>query len=88
MCFIVKATKQILREQNLAMKMYCSTGNNKVEVIKGTKEALGQIEAEEMVRIDAEVEEMSVVGLMIDELEDILKKLIINKILLAMMEVR
>ena len=88
MCFIVKATKQILREQNLAMKMYCSTGNNKVEVIKGTEEALGQIEAEEMVRIDAEVEEMSVVGLMIDELEDILKKLIINKILLAMMEVR
>ena len=88
MCFIVKATKQILREQNLAMKMYCSTGNNKVEVIKGTEEALGQIEAEEMVGIDAEVEEMSVVGLMIDELEDILKKLIINKILLAMMEVR
>ena len=68
--------------------MYCSTGNNKVEVIKGTEEALGQIEAEEMVGIDAEVEEMSVVGLMIDELEDILKKLIINKILLAMMEVR
>ena len=88
MCFIVKATKQILREQNLAMKMYCSTGNNKVEVIKETEEALGQIEAEEMVGIDAEVEEMSVVGLMIDELEDILKKLIINKILLAMMEVR
>ena len=70
------------------MKMYCSTGNNKVEVIKGTEEALGQIEAEEMVGIDAEVEEMSVVGLMIDELEDTLKKLIINKILLAMMEVR
>ena len=68
--------------------MYCSTGNNKVEVIKGTDEALGQIEAEEMVERDAEVEEMSVVGLMIDELEDILKKLIINKILLAMMEVR
>ena len=68
--------------------MYCSTGNNKVEVIKGTEEALGQIEAEEMVGIDAEVEEMSVVGLMIDELEDTLKKLIINKILLAMMEVR
>ena len=68
--------------------MYCSKGNNKVEVIKGTEEALGQIEAEEMVGIDAEVEEMSVVGLMIDELEDILKKLIINKILLAMMEVR
>ena len=41
-----------------------------------------------MVGIDAEVEEMSVVGLMIVELEDILKKLIINKILLAMMEVR
>ena len=70
------------------MKMHCSTGNNKVEVIKGTEEALGQIESEEMVGIDAEVEEMSVVGLMIDELEDILKKLIINKILLAMMEVR
>ena len=70
------------------MKMYCSIGNNKVEVIKGTEEALGQIESEEMVGIDAEVEEMSVVGLMIDELEDILKKLIINKILLAMMEVR
>ena len=70
------------------MKMHCSTGNNKVEVIKGTEEALGQIEAEKMVGIDAEVEEMSVVGLMIDELEDILKKLIINKILLAMMEVR
>ena len=68
--------------------MHCSTGNNKVEVIKGTEEALGQIESEEMVGIDAEVEEMSVVGLMIDELEDTLKKLIINKILLAMMEVR
>ena len=67
--------------------MYCLTGNNKVEVIKGTKEALSQIEAEEMVGIDAAVEETSVVGLMIDQLEDILKKLMINKILLAMMKV-
>ena len=85
--FYSKSDQTNSKRTELAMKMYCSTGKKKVEVIKGTEEALGQIEAEGMVGIDAEVEEMSVVGLMIDELEDTLKKLI-NKILLAMMEVR